>query len=620
MDTNTPNHESHSMTTNPTTTGPVFEPVHLYRPAMTEEQSRLLAAYDNHPTPRPEPDRAPDGRYRLRHPESGKPTNFTRVSTLIKTIDDTYNLQRWAQGYVALGVATHPHIAEKIAALDDPRDTDKRALQELAEEAKGLAGGSVAASVGTAIHAFTEHHDLGTGVLAPAPYDADVAAYAQALTDAGIHAPPQYVERILVNLTYNVAGTWDRLVIMMDDGTARILDVKTGASLDHGWTSIAAQLASYAGADHLLDDQGGWEKPPTIDQTTALVAHVPAGQGTCTLYEVNIEKGTEIARMCADVRTMRTRMKRKGTIANTLVTDFTPWGVPGKGLLAQTSANPNPHIELGGTSTASNGPDQANVTISTVASWPEATDETVIQAGKRYKADEPAEAVTALRAAWTATGISTKPPWTPDERQTILDLFHPSFDGTQTDPALQAKATEKLERQAARLDAPPEAARPLLPEPEDNGTPGDYTATRQLLASLRDTDPKAADILAMWVRDAKAHGRPLNGEPFTARKEAVVTLALHLLQHLYPVTYVRGTTPPSIHSLTSYLIDYVTDSDLAGHYPTGALLGALDAGEAENVRHSLRTWDSDTLAKAVISDAALDQPISTTPNQKADTQ
>jgi hypothetical protein len=45
---------------------------------------------------------------------------------------------------------------------------------------------------------------------------------------------------------------------------------------------------------------------PDVSKTTALVAHLPAGTGTCTLYEVDITRGWEAAKLCQQVRSWRT--------------------------------------------------------------------------------------------------------------------------------------------------------------------------------------------------------------------------------------------------------------------------------------------------------------------------
>ena len=245
---------------------------------------------------RPEPKRNRWGQYLI----GGKP--HTRVTTFAATIENRHNLEKWLQRMVAVGLTQRPDLYAQVAAHAD----DKTKLNRLCDDAIEAAKGSAGANVGTALHAFTEQVDLGIDVNIPAPWDADVAAYTATLAASGVHVDRKMVERIVVNDTYGIAGTFDRLVTVDGWPLPVIADLKTAATLDYSWHEIAVQLACYANADRLYDPATDKTSPmPEVDKVRALVIHLPAGQATCTLHTVDIAAGWYAAELCGAVREWR---------------------------------------------------------------------------------------------------------------------------------------------------------------------------------------------------------------------------------------------------------------------------------------------------------------------------
>src|SRR5690606_30597641 len=129
--------------------------------------------------------------------------------------------------------------------------------------------------------------------------------YRLALEDAAIRVVPGWVERIVINSALDVAGTVDRLVAHDDWPRPRILDVKTGhGAVKHGGAEIATQLYVYASAE-VWYEGGRLHDMPEVDQEVGMVAHTPAGTGTCQLYEVDLSVGAHLAQLCRDVRKAR---------------------------------------------------------------------------------------------------------------------------------------------------------------------------------------------------------------------------------------------------------------------------------------------------------------------------
>ena len=87
----------------------------------------------------------------------GKPVPYTRVSTLAKALDDKTALTQWKCRQTAIGLATRADLITKTKAVGD----DRRALNEVVDEALAAAASDRAANVGTALHAFTERIDQG---------------------------------------------------------------------------------------------------------------------------------------------------------------------------------------------------------------------------------------------------------------------------------------------------------------------------------------------------------------------------------------------------------------------------------------------------------------------------
>lgn len=255
---------------------------------------------------RPEPDRDRFGRYLLPDPDTAEIRPWTRATTFAQTLSNTFALERWKVRQTARGLAQRPELLASVAAA---HPDDNKAVDTACEAALEASGGKERARLGTALHSFTEQIDFGAQVQVPAQWSADLAAYTAACDGAGLIRWPEFIERITVVPAIEVAGTLDRIVELADDDTMAILDVKTGRDLDYAWGEIAIQLACYAHGAALWDPIGSrWQDMPEVNQTWALVAHVPAGEGRCTLYQVDIEAGWEAAvRLAAPVRTWRTR-------------------------------------------------------------------------------------------------------------------------------------------------------------------------------------------------------------------------------------------------------------------------------------------------------------------------
>ena len=255
------------------------------------------------------------GRYLLPLPKdpSGKPVPWTRATTFCKSVSDTFGLMQWSNRMVAKGVAMRQDLYALASATDV---NDKRTMDKLCEDAKSAAGATAAASLGTALHSFTEAVDRGEDPEVPLQWKKDIEAYRRLKAEFALEIPAWAIERIITVEKYGIAGTFDRIIkitkkIEIGDWTLNpgdwvVGDVKTGKDLRYGFNEIAIQLALYANADAIWNgDEGEYEEMPDVRKDVALVIHLPVGKGEATLYALDTEAGWQGAELCAKVREWR---------------------------------------------------------------------------------------------------------------------------------------------------------------------------------------------------------------------------------------------------------------------------------------------------------------------------
>lgn len=237
------------------------------------------------------------GRPMVKPPGGGKPVAYTRCTTYAGSIEDTFNLGRWQQRMVALGLAERPDLMVSVAAHHD----DKAELNKVCETAIEAAKGKAAAGVGTALHKLTDRLDRGEP-LGPVPveYQADLAAFEVATKPLKVLA----IEGFVVLDDLKVAGTFDRLYEY--EGRRYIGDTKSG-NIEYGAGKIAMQMAIYSRGVLYDHRTGAREYLGDVDQGRAIVVHLPAGEGRCTLQWIDIAAGWEAVELAGQVRAWRSR-------------------------------------------------------------------------------------------------------------------------------------------------------------------------------------------------------------------------------------------------------------------------------------------------------------------------
>jgi hypothetical protein len=224
---------------------------------------------------------------------TGATVPYSRVTTFVGAIEDRYNLEKWQQRMVIIGLTDSPELLLSAAAHRD----DKNMLNTIAEDAQMVAKARAPATIGTAVHKFIADIDRGLDVgLVPGDYERDLNAYQRAT----VMLKHLHVEQFMVNDDLLLGGTPDRIVELW--GKRFIADAKTGDISRPG--KIAMQLACYAHSK-LYDVTTHTRTPIDVDQNNAIIIHLPAGTGECTLYWVNIAAGWDAVQLAHKVRQWR---------------------------------------------------------------------------------------------------------------------------------------------------------------------------------------------------------------------------------------------------------------------------------------------------------------------------
>lgn len=226
------------------------------------------------------------------------PGGYRRVTKFIGIIDDRYNIERWGERMVALGMGQREDLCHAAASLTAEKK-DRDDLQIVATKAKNHARADSKATKGTATHKLCERLDSGEQLnrdQIPKAVLADLDAYVEVRDKAGLRY--NLIERLRVFDPWRIAGTPDRTGWV--NGKNSILDLKTG-DLEWSEAEIAMQLAAYAYSVPYSQQNGREEEDPPVRRDKAFVIHLPTGQAKCELYEVDIQRGWEKCQLAAKV-------------------------------------------------------------------------------------------------------------------------------------------------------------------------------------------------------------------------------------------------------------------------------------------------------------------------------
>lgn len=257
------------------------------------------------------------GRYRLPSPSTGRPTAYTRATTISETLDETFNLNQWkireaVRHVIEAAQADDPLVLKLIEMFDN--DEQGRKINGLIDEINNRYGGRDAAELGTAVHAWLEAIDMNLVLIKDVPdwVRPYVDAYFEILRRTCLTPVAIYVERVVLNDEgeQTITGTLDRIYLAAD-GTLVLGDVKTSRSLEFGWIGRAGQLYIYGRASKMLfkNPETGkveWHPMPKINQSYGVIMHIPSDDPTGATYvTVDLEFGSQVVAESLTARRLR---------------------------------------------------------------------------------------------------------------------------------------------------------------------------------------------------------------------------------------------------------------------------------------------------------------------------
>jgi len=268
---------------------------------------------------RPDPPRSGNGQYLIQVDPSRKALGYQRATTVVKPLDDTYNLTKWMKRNVAKGLVMKPSLLSMVSAHLEDNKANKTILDGVCNDAEEAAGSTTRRDLGIALHALAQQFDAGVMPQFMSVQDtADLGAYAQWRVDNGIKVLSS--ELVVVHDDIQVAGTFDRIYEI--DGKRYIGDLKTGTSVELGLGTYAAQMALYARGTLYSYPEGctcsKFQKPTDtcavvhertpmvgVETDRALIVHLPAGEARCEGYWVDLDIGWAGVQLALGVKAYR---------------------------------------------------------------------------------------------------------------------------------------------------------------------------------------------------------------------------------------------------------------------------------------------------------------------------
>ena len=260
-----------------------------------------------------------NGRYRFPAPpgHQDSPNGWMRTTNLASAFSDQERLMLWLTWKAMMGLRASDGLLfdEWMATPVEQADPQQQSwlANQLAEQAREVAGGKDAARRGTARHAMMEHYFTTGGRAGTRAMLLQLDQVIEVLDRLDYDVVPGSLETKLWHpIAGGVMGTRDARVMCRRTGRTGVLDWKTQANF-WTWQEIAGQLYGYDSATHRwvppFDDRGHWEeaevndlygRPGTRlwDRRVAIVVHMPLGGPVC-VKQVDLEYGREVLEVAA---------------------------------------------------------------------------------------------------------------------------------------------------------------------------------------------------------------------------------------------------------------------------------------------------------------------------------
>lgn len=240
------------------------------------------------------------GRYKFVDP-FGNTVSAMTASNYGFPLADQYGLNKWKMRELVKGIAQRQDLIALLSVLDPG---SKGKIDEIIDTALQVAGTSVEANKGTAIHEALRLADMGLPY--PPMFEPFVSSYRAELQRFGLTVG--LIEATVYSPGLNARGDLDRTFIE-SDGSHVLGDVKSTEHLEDQAHEISVQMAVYQSATHYRDDKGGWHVIPRgkhpLRDDYAIIVHVDREHATVTLYRLDLWIGKRGANLAEQVRQWR---------------------------------------------------------------------------------------------------------------------------------------------------------------------------------------------------------------------------------------------------------------------------------------------------------------------------
>jgi len=221
----------------------------------------------------------------------------------------------------------HAQLTQLLAFIAAGNDSKANGPIDMLDN---ITGGRDSAEFGSAVHAWLEALDLRQITLhqIPEQFRPWADAYQRCLARLGLIALPQYVERVVmyeghwhtepttgartwVPTKEVITGTLDRIYLNVTTGELYLGDLKTSKGLTFSWVTYCVQLNVYGRASRMATVDGtAWEPMPAVNQTMALLVHVPSDDPSkAAVIPYNLATGDRYLATSIDARDHRRNAK-----------------------------------------------------------------------------------------------------------------------------------------------------------------------------------------------------------------------------------------------------------------------------------------------------------------------
>jgi hypothetical protein len=299
-----------------------------------------------------------NGRYHMpllpgeQGPKDGSPwvsRGLQRMTNLVGATEDTRALSIWEQAAMLIGLARSEELYEELVLMLAQVEADgieldatnlrdhKEIKRQLAGEtfgdsredmsiggrAKRAARTDVAAAKGTLRHAAWEHFGETGNLIGTKAVQESTMRTAALLADAGLQLIPGLQERVVRNVALGAVGKFDNVLLETATGRLVMADLKTKVNPFFSRMALDAQLAGYARSEWMLVDPVSigadmgepYEEGPVhyVDQTEAVVMHVPSDGAPATLERCDLEYGWRVCLNAKEAIELRAIGKAQAT-------------------------------------------------------------------------------------------------------------------------------------------------------------------------------------------------------------------------------------------------------------------------------------------------------------------